>query len=99
MCPEPYSCPDLREARLEDLEGASCVGHDPGIWDPDTHNHLLLGSSNACWICDEARDICLTCPVIDECFEVARRTRESFTIRAGMAWTAGRPRDLRKRRS
>lgn len=81
----------------EDLSEAACVGR-PDIFDPDTHHHVRVGQGNACWMCDEARDICLECPVIDACFKRARRTRESFMIMAGMAWTNGKPRDLRKRR-
>lgn len=83
---------------LEDLSGAACQGQDPGLWDPDTHHHIYIGARNACWICDEARDICVGCPVIQGCFKRAVRTRESFMIMAGFAWTNGRPRDLRKRR-
>jgi hypothetical protein len=82
---------------IEDLEGASCAGQ-ADIFDPDMHHHLYLGSGNDCWICDEARDICIECPVIEACFAQGRRQRESHMIRAGFAWTNGRPRDLRKRR-
>lgn len=97
-----FSCLHLArymEVWMEDLSGAACVGQDPGLWDPDTHLHIYLKGTNSCWICDDARDICMECPVISGCFEQARRLRESHTIRAGMAWTNGRPRDLKKRRT
>lgn len=81
---------------IEDLSGAACVGR-PELFDPDMHHHLYLGS-NACWICDEAREVCIGCPVYEACYVQARRTRESFMIRAGYAWTNGKPRDLGRRR-
>jgi len=84
---------------LEDLTGASCAGQDPGIWDPDMHHHAYVGNGNPCWQCDDAADICAECPVLEACFAQARRLRESYTIRAGMLWTNGRPRNLRKRRA
>lgn len=83
---------------LEDLTGALCSGRDPGLWDLEAHHHIYIGLNSACWICDEARDVCMECPVIQNCFKRAVRTRESFMIMAGLAWTNGRPRDLRKRR-
>lgn len=84
---------------MEDLSAGLCIGEDPGVWDPDTHHHVMLGARNDCWICDEAADICIQCPVIDACYREAQRTRESFMIRAGMAWSNGRARSLRRRRS
>lgn len=81
---------------LEDLTGASCAGK-PDLFDPDMHQHVYLGS-NACWLCDEAREVCLDCPVYHACYTQARRVRESHMIRAGYLWTNGRPRDVRKRR-
>lgn len=83
---------------MEDLSEGLCVGEDPGLWDPDTHHHVMLGARNACWICEEAQDFCIQCPVNAACFREAQRTRESFMIRAGMAWTNGRARDLSRRR-
>lgn len=83
---------------MENLEGALCAGQDPGLWDPDTHHHVYLRAGSSCWICDDARDVCIQCPVYQKCFDEARRTRESFMIRAGYAWTNGRPRDLKRRR-
>lgn len=82
---------------IENLEGAACSGQ-PELFDPDTHRHLYLGAGNDCWICDEARDLCIECPVIEACFRQGQQQRESHMIRAGFAWTNGRPRDLRKRR-
>lgn len=83
---------------MEDLEGAACAGQ-PDLFDPDTHHHIYVGTGNACWICDDAQEVCSRCPVWSKCFKEARDTRESFMIRAGYAWTNGRPRDLRKRKS
>ena len=83
---------------MEDLSGAACAGMGD-LFDPDTHHHLYLGSRATCWICDEAQEVCSTCPVWEACFREGRRTRESFMIRAGYAWTNGRPRDLRKRKT
>jgi hypothetical protein len=83
---------------MEDLTGAACAGN-PDLFDPDTHHHLYLGQKTACWICDEAFEVCSTCPVWLGCFNQGRRLRESWMIRAGYAWTNGRPRDLRKRRT
>lgn len=62
------------------------------------HHHVHLGAGNACWICDDARDVCVTCPVYDACYRQAQEQRESYMIRAGYLWVNGRPRDLRKRR-
>lgn len=84
---------------MEDLSGALCVSHDPNLFDPDMHHHVRLGALNSCWLCEEARDVCLGCPVIEACYAQAQRIKESYTIRAGMAWSAGRPRHLNKRRS
>lgn len=81
---------------IEDLSSGLCVGEDPNLWDPDTHQHLYLGTGNVCWICDEAREVCNRCPVYWECFREAARIGESWMIRAGYAWTNGRPRDVRK---
>lgn len=84
---------------MEDLSGAACVGHDPGMWDPDMHFHVLLGRGNPCWMCDDAVEICLGCPAYWGCYRQAQRTKESFMIRAGYAWTSGRPHDVRKRKA
>lgn len=83
---------------VEDLSGGLCVGRDPGLWDPDSHRHIYLGGRDECWICDEARDFCIRCPVVEACFRTARRNRESHMIMAGFLWTNGRPRELRKRK-
>lgn len=82
---------------MDDFEGALCVGRAE-LFDPDCHEHLYLGSINACWICEEARELCFLCPVYGECFKKARETRESHMIMAGYLWTNGRPRDVRKRK-
>lgn len=83
---------------IENLEGAACAGM-PDLFDPDMHRHLYMGSGNACWICDDARDVCISCPVVEACFRQGKRIKENHMIRAGFLWTNGRPRDLRKRRS
>lgn len=84
---------------LEDLTGAACAGLDPNVWDPDMHFHRILGRGNRCWMCDEAVETCMECPAYWACYKRAVRTKESFMICAGYAWTNGRPVDVRKRRS
>jgi hypothetical protein len=77
--------------------GALCAKEDPDLWDPDTHHHVKLGRSD-CWMCEEARDVCLRCPVFRACEAQAVRYKESHCIRAAQAWTGGRPRSLSRRR-
>ena len=50
--------------RLRDLSGAKCYGQDPAYWDPDLHEHGKMAGWRACWMCDEAKDICLGCPAL-----------------------------------
>jgi hypothetical protein len=85
--------------KFRDLPGAACMKSDPRLFDPDCHHHARLGSRNACWLCEEARDVCEGCPVLGDCFKRAQETKESFMIMAGLAWSNGRPRHLTRRRS
>ena len=82
---------------LDDLEGALCVGQDPKLWDLDFHHHTRLGTSD-CWLCLDAVDICAECPVKRACYKQAQETRESYCLRAGMAWINGRPKLIHRRR-
>lgn len=81
---------------LDDLPGAACMGKDPALWDLDFHHHVRLGRSD-CWLCLDAAEICGFCPVREQCALVARRTKESYCVRAGQLWTNGRPRDIRRK--
>lgn len=84
---------------VANLEGALCAAPDAQteLWDPELHHHDRLGAGNSCWMCLEARDICLDCPVMELCFKDARDRRESFMIRAGSLWSSGRPRPVTRR--
>lgn len=86
---------------LSALDGAACadVDVDPLLFDPECHNHLRLGRGNSCWLCEEAEMVCEGCPVLQECFDRAVKWKESYMICAGMLWSGGRPRDVRRRRS
>lgn len=84
---------------VANLEGALCAEADAQteLWDPELHHHDRLGRGNSCWMCLEARDICLDCPVMELCHADAVNRRESFMIRAGMLWSVGRPRSVLRR--
>ena len=78
--------------KLRNLEGAACYGQDPAYWDPDLHEHGKMAGWRACWMCDEAKDICIGCPVLLKCYEEAVETHESHMIRAASEWVNGQPR-------
>lgn len=81
-----------------DFEHAKCVGQDPVYWDPDAHDHKRLGGWKVCWMCEEAKDICMDCPAIQACYRFAIRTGENWMIRAGSEWERGRPLNRRRPR-
>ena len=81
---------------IRNLEGAACWGQDPLYWDPDAHEHRRLKGWKVCWMCEEAKDICVGCPVIKTCYQEAVETHENWMIRAGSEWSSGRPRARRR---
>ena len=79
------------------LEQAACAGMAP-LFDVDAHHHDRLGVFNSCWMCEEAADACGMCPVLLQCYAQAVDIKESWQIRAGHMWSAGRPRPLHVRK-
>lgn len=53
---------------------AACLGSDPSLWFPQA------GES-----ADEAKAICTTCPVRDDCLNDAMNNRDMHGIRGGLS--------------
>lgn len=81
---------------VPDYEGAACVGEDPLLFDVDAHHHNRLGPTNSCWMCQDAKDICAYCPVMDRCLDWGRQLKSSGLIWGGMIFERGRPKPIRR---
>lgn len=77
------------------FEQAACRDQDPLLWDTDTHHHGRLGRNDSCLMCDEAKDLCFTCPAKIDCIERGIALRTSGLIWGGVVWEKGRPKKFR----